>query len=139
MSKAFPEYWFQGSWSDTRVHSKGAEVACRIFQELKRYAEQEQVSVYILVQYSEDEFDRDIGIVDKAISCVDQNVLKLIDLRTSLADLRQHDINRYKRLFQGHMTSDGNYFVAETLWEAISQRTRMRGTLGLPTAKLPRN
>ncbi len=125
MSKTFPEYWLQGTWKSVRAHSKGSDIACRIFERLKHYAQEEKVELYVLVQYEKDEFEKNSGVVDEMITCIDQDVLTLIDLSTSLAELKEHDINKYDDLFQGHMTGEGNYFIATTLWEAITKRNGM--------------
>jgi hypothetical protein len=132
MYRAFPEYWLQRSWGETRAHSKGAEITCRIFEQLKHYAQKEEVKLYILVQYAKHELENDLGIADEVISCVDQDVLKIIDTRTSLAELKEHDIDTYDRYFShGHMTKEGNYFVASILWEAITRDTCYVGPRGL--------
>jgi hypothetical protein len=135
MSRTFPEYWLQGSWRSTRVHSKGAEITCRIFERLNHYAQEEKVKLYILAQYyrNEFEFEKDLGILDEVIACIDQDVLELIDMRTSLAELKEQDIDRYEDLFQAHMTREGNYFVASILWDAITKWKGMPGNAIQPT------
>ncbi len=107
MHRAFPEYWLQGQWRSARVHSNGAEIACRIFKKLKHYAQKEKAKLYILAQYGKDLSDGDLRIVDKVTSCIDRDVLTLIDLRTSLAELKGYDVVRYESLFDGHMTLEG--------------------------------
>lgn len=119
--KAFPEYWLKGHWKSLWVHSKGAEVTCRIFERLKIYAQKEKVKIYILIQYMKHEFEHPSVIVDEVRRCVDEDVLKVVDLRTSLAKLKEYDVIRYESLFAGHMTREGNDFVASILWEAIAK------------------
>jgi hypothetical protein len=128
LSKTFPEYWLQGLWKSTKVHSKGPEITCKIFERLKHYARDEKIKLYILIQYSIDDIDgfaQRLKVIDEVISCIDQEVLRLVDLRTSLAEFKEQDNGKYKRLFhgQGHMTREGNYFVASKLWEAINIAT----------------
>jgi hypothetical protein len=120
-----PEYWLQGSWASTQVHSKGAKVACRIFEQLAAYSQKEAVKIYILVQYDVDGIESDLGAVDEAIACVDQEVITVVDLRRSLIDLKVSNIKQYKRLFfgtYGHMTHAGNTFVASRMGEEMGAR-----------------
>jgi hypothetical protein len=120
-----PEYWLQGSWAVTQVHSEGAKVACRIFEQLEEYGQREAVQMYILVQYEVDGIESDIGAVDEAMACVDQGAIRVVDLRSSLAELKASNIKQYKRLFYGrygHMTPAGNAFVASRMWEEMGAR-----------------
>lgn len=119
LRKAFTESWLQ---LGKKAHSKGTEVTCRIFEQLKHYAEKKKVKVFILVQYNKIISEKDLAIVDEVITCIDQHVLKLVDLRTPLAELKEHDITRYESLFRGHMTKEGNDFVASNLWRAITKQ-----------------
>jgi len=55
------------------------------------------------------------------LSCVNQDVIEVIDLRHALSELRDNHPGKYQRLYvQGHMTEEGNYFVAEIMSEAIA-------------------
>jgi len=121
-SRAVPEYWLQGSWRSTKVHSKGDQVTCRIFEQLNHYARETAVKIYILIQDTENGFEKDSSVVDEVITCIDKDVISLVDLRTSLARLKKHDLKKYERLFQDHMTREGNEFVASKLLEVISKR-----------------
>ena len=120
MYRVLPEYWLQKSWGKTRAHSQGVKITCRIFGQLKHYAQKEKVQIYILVQYAQVRLENNLRILDEALSCIDQDVLKLIDTRSSLAELEKHDIDKYESYFGGHMTKEGNHFVASFLWEAIT-------------------
>jgi len=125
VSKAFSEYWLQGTFKATRVHSKGVEITCRIFEQLKRYVLKENITLYILVQYPKDAFEKSAELVDEVIACIDQDVLEVVDLRASLAELKEDDVDRYESFFDGHMTSEGNDFLSSLLWETISKRNGM--------------
>ena len=120
-----PEYWLQGSWASTQVHSEGAKVACRIFEQLAEYGQKSAVKIYLLVQYDVDGIESDLGAVDEAIACVDQGAITVVDLRSSLVELKAHNIKQYRRLFYGryaHMTPAGNAFVATHMWEEMAAR-----------------
>lgn len=122
IGKAAPEYWLQGMWRSTKAHSKGVEITCRIFKQLKDYSQNEGIKIYILVQYGKDIFEKNVDDVDEVISCIDQNVIRIVDLRASLAELKKYDAKKYKSLFRGHMTKEGNNFVASRLWEAMHKQ-----------------
>lgn len=120
MMKTSPGYWLKGkNWTRrTKVHSDGIKVACLLFLKLKELAEVNNIKVYILVQYTEDLGGSDM--VDNVFDCIkNQSIGEIIDLRFGLFDLKQQDKNKYKRLFQGHMTHEGNYWVALKLQGVI--------------------
>jgi hypothetical protein len=117
-----PEYWLQGSWRSTRVHSDGAKVACLIFRQLAEYALQRNIKIYVLIQYDIDGFEGDLSAVDEALTCIGPNQINVIDLRVPLAELKGSSIQKYRRLFYGeygHMTRAGNAFVASNVLKAI--------------------
>jgi hypothetical protein len=72
--------------------------------------------LYTLVQNGKNGFEKHLGYADEVIACIHQDVLELIDMRTSLAELKEHDIDRYENI----MTREGNCFVASTLWESVN-------------------
>jgi hypothetical protein len=117
-----PEYWLQGSWRSTRVHSDGTKVACLIFRQLAEYAQQRDIKIYVLIQYDLDGFEGDLSEVDEALTCIDPNQIYVIDLRASLAELKESNFHKYKRFYYGeygHMTKAGNAFVASSVRKAI--------------------
>lgn len=118
MLRVFPEYWLQGDrWKDKRIHSYGIKVACHIFQEIAKFSKIHHVAIYILIQYTKDEFRKEhrMAIVNDAINCIDWDMLQIIDLRHSLISLKKHNQRHYENLFQGHMTAKGNFWVASEL------------------------
>lgn len=113
-----PEYWLKGSWKSTKVHAYGRKITCLIFRQLKLYAMENGLKIFILVIY-DNNFERDLNITDEVILCIDQNILELIDLRTSFAELKKSDLNKFNSLFDGHLTVEGNRFVASIVFDAF--------------------
>ena len=122
LSRIFPEYWLQGVWRNRTVHSNGEKVTCRIFSELEQFSKSNKIDILILVQYKQDLLEKDISIVDSVISCIDHDTLRLVDMRYALGELKSHDSERYKGLFRGHMTKEGNLYVASILYALISKQ-----------------
>ena len=75
--------------------------------------------MYVLIQYSKNESAENLHLAGEVVTCIDQGVIRLIDLRAPLDELKHNDIEKYKDLFQGHMTKEGNAFVASILQDAI--------------------
>lgn len=121
MNKKFPAYWYQGGWHTTKAHYKGEEISCLILKELNNFAKINKVKdIYILVQYGNgDPTEETKAMVSRVISCVDSSLIKVVDLGPMLLQLMQSDRIKYNSFFKGHMTYQGNYFVAEQLWRAM--------------------
>jgi len=122
MMSRFPGYWLEGkNWlSNKKVHSDGETVACLLFQKLEEVAKAHKVKqVYVLVQYTADPTPEEFSRVDNVVSGINNLSLQVIDLRYELSKIRMADEEKYEGLFSGHMTGEGNYFVARVLEEAI--------------------
>lgn len=113
--------WYNSSWSSTNVHKNGVEVVCNIFNELKKFSEEKQLKIYILVQYSKNEVGnkRVLNAIDKVTQCIDTDILTLIDLHSTLEDIKENDIEKYKSVLGTHMTKTGNNLVASEIYETI--------------------
>lgn len=127
MMERLKGYWLQDVNNQIKkIHSKGEEVVCLIFDEIKKYAVNNGIKVYILVQYFERNFEspdccrRELERTINVIKCIDKP-LQLVDLYNSTVELRKQDKGKYKSLYKGHMTKEGNYFVAQILNEVMNQ------------------
>ena len=127
LEKSIPRLWLQGGLESTNIHSEGEQVTCRIFSELERFSKRTNIEILILVQYPGFDFNENIKLVNNVIGCIDQDILRLLDMRYALAELKNHDIAKYQNLFYGpleggHMTKEGNFYVASMLHEIISKQ-----------------
>lgn len=122
MMKLNPAWWLTGRrWSDGYTGISGGEITCLIFKELEQLAGQSGIgAVYILVQDTLKEPRPALKAkADYALGCVNQDVVKVIDLRTELAAVKEKDPDLYKSFFKSHMTEKGNAFVADTIAAAM--------------------
>ena len=123
--KLFPEYWLHRPRGSKKVHSDGEKVAYRIFSEIEQFSKSNKIDIFILVEYSKDQFEKDISAVNHVTSYIDHNHLKIVDLRYSLAELKRRDREKYEGFFHGHMTKEGNFYVASILLDLISKKNEM--------------
>jgi len=122
MMSRFRGYWLEGkNWlSNNKVHSDGEKVACLLFQKLEEVARAHSIKeIYVLVQYTADPTPEEFRRVDNVLSGIGSLSLQVIDLRYELSKIRMADEAKYAGLFAGHMTGEGNYFVARELEKAI--------------------
>ena len=131
MVRAFPEYWLLGyQYISKRSYddADGLAISCAVFKKLASYAEEEDITLYVLVQYDDDDFnpesfqyERRLNRLWTAISCIEQHNLTVIDTRAVLASIKSQDIERFNSFYNGHMTKFGNELMASILWEEISR------------------
>lgn len=126
----YPEYWLHRSLRNKKVHSNGAKLAFLIFSEIGEFSKSNKIDILILVQYTKDQFEKNISTVDHVISYIDHNQfidhdhLRIVDLKYSLAELKSRDQDKYDSLFHGHMTKEGNVFVAWILCDQMNKRKK---------------
>ncbi|TAN53965.1 MAG: hypothetical protein EPN21_00050 [Methylococcaceae bacterium] len=123
MMKAFKSYWLQGDWwRDTPAHEQGDAVACKVLQALEQFSAARGVRLYLLMQYKRDDI-HEARVLDqyrRLRACL-QPGTAVIDLQAGLAAEQQRDADGYKSLFKGHMTAQGNRWVAEQVWRVVSK------------------
>lgn len=124
MLHAFPGYWLQGSWLNKKVHSDGEAITCGIFKEIEDFLEEipSVKEFYLLVQYRSHQSEDDLLVIDRVLNCIKKNKIRIIDLRHLLSDIRKNNYQDYQDLFQGHMSAEGNLFVAKVLSKKISKK-----------------
>ncbi len=125
MSRAFPEYWFQGSSHSNKVHGDGEAIACALFKEIEVFLEDTPRSpkFYLLIQYGQHEPPESLEMIDRVLSCVHGDKIHVVDLRYIFSELQLNDNRKYQRMFHAgaHMTAEGNYFVAQILAKRTSK------------------
>lgn len=119
MLRLSPYYWLQGIQLQTKVHSHGEHVTCLLFQKLGKIVKTMNIQIYLLVQYPKDPIPADLQMVERVLNCVNSELIQVVDLRDALLEERSRNRAKYDSYFDGHMTYDGNYFVALKLQEAI--------------------
>jgi hypothetical protein len=129
MMQISPNWWLAGrQWLGNHTGNSGEEITCLIFEEIKDIARQYDVRhIYILLQNSKR--IRFQAQTDRVVECIDQDVITVIDLRNDLLAVKEADPVRYDSFFfRNHMTYDGNYFIAERIFEIILREQTTRGT-----------
>ena len=124
MMRLNPIWWIQGyKWNENRTDATGEEIACLILQELKAIARQKEIrNVYVLIQYHADLYPSLQSRVDRVKACIDTEAITIIDLKSPLLEVKKLTPERYNAFFRGHMTYEGNYFVAENIVSRIKQK-----------------
>jgi hypothetical protein len=119
-SRLAGDYWLGGGrLTDVKVHSDGVVIACKLFSELDNYSVTKNVPVFVLVQYPFKIVENQMGLVDKALECLGEHSLEIVDLRHQLLRLQENNPLLHQSYYSGHMTEKGNQFVAEILLKAI--------------------
>jgi len=122
MMRCWPGVWLEGLdwWKQTVAHQNPVGVVCRLLVRLDALKHQGVTRTYVLVQY--DAEIQHTEILDKVIVCARGPSVQVVDLRADLRALKARDPQAYQRLFHGHMTAEGNRFVAEKLRDVILAR-----------------
>ncbi len=124
MNLAFPEYWQTGTWRTQKQDTDGEIVVGAIFRELGVFLDSHpQIEkLVILAQYPAHPSRNDFARVEHVMRSIEHERIQVVDLREPLAEVRANDAARYRRLFNRHLTSQGNRFVARILAEELNGR-----------------
>lgn len=124
MMNFFRHYWLLGAKESAMSHTEGEKVACLIFEELNKVArDQTKPDIYVLLQYPVSLNESKHIYLDRLLKCIDKNYINVIDVRDDLMDLRRSDPEKFNTLFSnqhGHMTPEGNKFIADIVWQNIN-------------------
>lgn len=112
MGRIAPQYWREGPVK--RVSGNPDAISCLLVQRLARLDR----SVLIVAQQSRaDEIATER--VDRVLSCARASGLATLSLFPAFARLASAEPERYARLFENHLTPEGNAFVAARIAEWI--------------------
>lgn len=123
MLRVNPGFWLQGQdWSrSTKVHNDGLKVTYLLFRKLEELCIANNIKMYIFVQYSK---DLSSGRVKNVAEFFRSSTAELIDLKSAFSELKKRDKKKFERLFFGHMTYEGNFWVASKLQKIITKNTK---------------
>ena len=132
MIRLFPEWWLTGriSW-ETRVHDeeKGRAVACALLHELEGLTKSYGSELIVVGQHQDRETFSQSVAGESALSCLSDPATRALDLKPALSELKAKDRSRYDRLYQtprGHMSAEGNQFVAREILKILTQSAPRR-------------
>jgi lysophospholipase L1-like esterase len=132
MKRLLPEWWLperwlgRQSWFVTRVHDEenGKEVACALLHELESVTKSHASKLIVLIQHPPEDTISDLMAVERVLSCLSDPATRVLDLKSALSELKAKDPSRYQRLYlpdAGHMSAEGNQFVALEILKILTQ------------------
>jgi hypothetical protein len=126
MTRVDPNWWFRLSW-DTQVltKEKGSGVACALLHELEGLTKSRGSELIILVEHGNWEGVAETTTVENVLTCLSDPATHVLDLKPVLSELKVKDRSRYERLYHpsgGHMTAEGNQFVAHQISPILTDR-----------------
>jgi hypothetical protein len=126
MQRLFPKWWLGLAW-EIEVHDKeaGTKVACSLLHDLEGLTQSRGSELIILVEHGNWEGVTESARVKKVLSCLSDSATRVLDLELALFELKAKDRSRYDRLYQpsgGHMTAEGNQFVAREILPILTER-----------------
>jgi len=119
---------------ETQVLDKktGRKVACALLHQLEGLAETRGFELIILVQHTDGktiyEGPADAMAVRSVLSCLSDQATRVLDLQPVLSELKVKHPSRYKRLFNIHMTAEGNELVGLELSKNPDPKHGQQGT-----------
>ena len=124
MMRYQPLWWLKGGydWSENRENHMGPEIACKIFEDLDAILKTRNIKEkYVLIQYRKN-LENLESKVAKVKDCINATELNIIDLKGFLVKMREENAEKFDSLWAGHMTHDGNYFVAKQVQKTLTTK-----------------
>jgi hypothetical protein len=120
MMRIHPGYWIQGKdWlRSTKVHDDGEVVTRVLFEELEELGRQENIKVYFLIQYDR---SLQLGRAKNVFKQYTPETAEIIDLKANLESLRMKNRGEFLKLFDSHMTYEGNAWLAGRIYEYLRE------------------
>ena len=126
MKRLFPEWWLRApSERQVQDREKGIEVACGVLNELERLTKLRGSELIVLAQRTEVETPSAATATKSVLGCVTDPATRVLDLQPALFELKAEDPSSYRRLYvpnDGHMTAEGNQFVAREILPVLAER-----------------
>jgi hypothetical protein len=129
MKKLFPEWWMAPQRSYRRqVHDeeKGRKVACAVLRELEKLTKSHGSELIVLVQHMRQETFSETTAGESVLRCLSDPATRVLDLKPARSELNAKDPLGYDRLYNsygGHMTAEGNEFVAREIATMLTKRS----------------
>jgi hypothetical protein len=123
MKRLFPGWWLSQS-TQVQDKEKGEEVACALLHELEGLTKSRGSELIVLVEHMDEEGVAEPMAVGSVLSCLSEPATRVLDLKPALSELKANDLSRYQRLYKpyhGHMTAEGNEFVALEISKFLTQ------------------
>jgi hypothetical protein len=135
LKRIVPEWWLAPERAyEKQVHDeeKGTKVVCALLHELEGLTKSRGSELVVLVQHEHKEaFSKSMPDV---LSCLSDDGTRVLDLNPALSELEDKDPSRYNHLYYsygGHMTAQGNQFVAQEVLKTLTQGSMRIGRVGV--------
>jgi hypothetical protein len=126
MKRLFPEWWLKApSERQAQDREKGIKVACGVLHELEGLTKSRESELIVLAQRTEVETPSEATATRSVLGCVTDPATRVLDLQPALSALKAEDPSRHHRLYvpnDGHMTAEGNQFVAREIFPVLAER-----------------
>lgn len=127
------EWWYVGNRENQRVHARGLEVACLLARRLAKFSKRRNTPVILVAQYLlnhiveplPDFSRRELALARSFFDCARSVGLEVLDFYRPLREAYDRDpaaVTAYFSGIHGHMTDQGNRFVAERIGEFLVRR-----------------
>jgi hypothetical protein len=115
------DWWSRYHYTQVQNDQKGREVACALLHKLEGLTKSHGAQLIVLVQHLDGEGAAESKAVESVLRCLSDRATRVLDLEPALSELKAKDTSSYNRLFAGHMTAEGNQFVALELSKYLTQ------------------
>jgi len=121
MMKLSPPLWLKGDTEVMdRIHHEGAAISCLLLQKLSELQKSNNINkIYVLILYPKNMSPHKLSLVGRLKSKCLAPHIEVVDLREPLLKIRKNNKERYERLLSGHMSAEGNLFIAKILAEKM--------------------
>lgn len=109
------EWWLQGTGARTVLHHDGEAVAIALLRDFSATAAERGSRLLIVAQGDSQLLPEDQAKAARVLAGLHGAAALTLDLHPNLAALRDADAQQFRSLFQTHMTSAGNEWVARRI------------------------
>ncbi len=130
MHQLAPVYWYEGRWSSQVAHQDEEWVACRLLRNLEMEIQKSAThQLIILAQYPRSPKPEEYALVNRVLTCLQDPNTKIVDLKNPLQEVKSKSPSRYQKFFSGHMTREGNEFVAQQLIKVFQDQPSQQNVM----------
>ena len=125
MRRWFGHWWLRLHEIKVQDEVQGRVVACALLHQLEGLTKSRGSELILLIQHAKGEGLSESMAVEIMLSCLSDPATRVLDLKPELSELKAKDPPRYDRLYypiDGHMTAEGNQFVALEIFKVLTQR-----------------
>jgi len=126
MKRLVPEWWLRApSERQVQDREQGIKVACSLIHDLEGLTRLRGSELIVMAQHTEGETTSDTMATKDVLSCATDPATRVLDLQSALSELKAKDPSRHHRLYvpnDGHMSAEGNAFVASEILSLLTER-----------------